>query len=402
MRISQAAIALWLYAGRAAFDELRIVSKRKRGAFTLVELLVVIAIIGILVALLLPAIQAAREAARRTQCQTNLHNLALGVLNYHDSQKTFPYAVSNPRTAAGTYEYAGGGDMTSPTAKLYANWAIQILPYIEEQALYDSFILYDEPAPDGSTRNDLSYIRNRAPRSTQVQLMLCPSDIGLNNFCNTNPAGNGNWARGNYGLNLGLGFLWDYRDPLGGSPPGIQYPWTHHCGRGVAAVNRGAKITQIEDGTTQTIMLGELRVGLSDRDRRGTWAMQMVGSNIIAETASNFGGPPNDCQDGNDDITDQALIEADVGRENLLSECMSMGWDNSVSVTMRSKHPGGVHTAMCDGSVRFISDNVSFIRLGPGYQPPIYGGVCPTQEAFGIWQRLNSSNDGYVIDGSSF
>src|SRR6266404_1847344 len=98
--------------------------------FTLVELLVVIAIIGILVALLLPAIQAAREAARRAQCQSNIHNVALAVLNYESTNKILPNGMSFDTS------FAGGVDGLS---NFGANWVIRILPYIEEQATYDGF-----------------------------------------------------------------------------------------------------------------------------------------------------------------------------------------------------------------------------------------------------------------------
>jgi prepilin-type N-terminal cleavage/methylation domain-containing protein/prepilin-type processing-associated H-X9-DG protein len=364
--------------------------RRSSAGFTLVELLVVIAIIGILVALLLPAIQSAREAARRSQCQNNLHNLGLGALNYHDTHKELPVGVSNPRKANGDYEYTNGGQMTASNAKLFPNWAVQILPFIEEQALYDSFVLYDEGPTIGTALNDFA---NRAERGAELAYMLCPSDAGRGNFCS---ASGGNWARGNYGLNMGLGFLWNHRDP---DDP--DNPWKHQCGRGVAGVNRGATVSQIEDGTTKTIMFGELRVGLSERDRRGTWAMPMVGSNLLAEQASNYGGGPNYCEEGADDITDRALIETDVGIDRLRLECMTMGWDNSVSVTLRSRHPGGVHVAMCDGAVRFVSNDIQSIPLGPGYRVPP-DNRCPREVGFGVWQRINSANDGYVLDGSEY
>jgi prepilin-type N-terminal cleavage/methylation domain-containing protein/prepilin-type processing-associated H-X9-DG protein len=352
--------------------------------FTLVELLVVIAIIGILVALLLPAIQAAREAARRTQCQTNLHNLALGAMNYHDVHKSFPYALANPiNPATGKHVITGGENLTSPSAKLYANWAIQVLPFIEEQPLYDTFQLYEE---DGSALGDFG---NRKSRGTELQYMLCPSDTGRGTFCGLS---GGNWARGNYALNAGLGFLWNHL-----YPDDPDYPWKSPCGRGVGGMNRGAKVNQIEDGTSQTIMFGEIRIGLSANDRRGTWAMPMVGSNILAEQASNFGGGPNDCSPGTDDLTDMDKVIADVGEQNLIAECMLPGWFHSVSSVIRSRHPGGVQVAMCDASVRFITDNVHSTVVGPGYS-----GQCPYADQWGVWQRLNSANDGYPVDGASY
>src|SRR6186713_641470 len=103
-----------------------------RRAFTLVELLVVIAIIGILVALLLPAIQAARESARRSQCTSNLKNIALALINYHDTKKEFPAAVRNPKGSTAT---------PLDDTRLFWNWAIDILPNIEERALADSLTI---------------------------------------------------------------------------------------------------------------------------------------------------------------------------------------------------------------------------------------------------------------------
>src|SRR6476659_9501579 len=111
-------------------NSLRNRSARSR-AFTIVELLVVIAIIGILVALLLPAIQAAREAARRSQCQNNLHNAALSVLNYESARKTLPKGM--------TYDQTAFALNITKIDKFGPNWIIEILPYMEEQAPRDSF-----------------------------------------------------------------------------------------------------------------------------------------------------------------------------------------------------------------------------------------------------------------------
>jgi len=110
---------------------------RWRGAFTLVELLVVIAIIGILVALLLPAVQAAREAARRTQCKNNLKQLGLALLNYHDNWNYFP--------PSSVWDVANGGpgviDQGQAHTRISQNWAVLILPFVEQQSLYNSFDL---------------------------------------------------------------------------------------------------------------------------------------------------------------------------------------------------------------------------------------------------------------------
>src|SRR3954449_2067301 len=117
-----------------------LLGKRGREAFTLVELLVVIAIIGILVALLLPAIQAAREAARRSQCESNLHNVALALVNYESSKKSLPMGTVFP-------ELDGNGLVTNPTintnVEFGRSWIVFILPYLENQALYDALVFKD-------------------------------------------------------------------------------------------------------------------------------------------------------------------------------------------------------------------------------------------------------------------
>src|SRR5215204_4508077 len=120
----------------------------RRSGFTLVELLVVIAIIGVLVALLLPAIQSAREAARRAQCQNNIKNAATGVLTYESSRKILPQGMTFPKALESNIGYL---------SFFNANWIISILPNIEEQHLYDSFDLKkrinDNMAPLTSNRN---------------------------------------------------------------------------------------------------------------------------------------------------------------------------------------------------------------------------------------------------------
>jgi prepilin-type processing-associated H-X9-DG protein len=282
---------------------------------------------------------------------------------------------------------------------LYANWAIQILPYIEEQPLYDSFVLFHETLPGGSGPSlaKLNDGPNRIPRGTEVQYMLCPSDSGKEQKFGDSipPLNGGNWARGNYAFNAGLGYVGDMM-----SPGTEDDPWGRPCGRGVGGYNRGAKMTQIEDGTTKTIMLGEIRIGLSGKDRRGVWAMPMVGSNVLAEQASNYALGPNDCSPGTDDLAiTQAAID-EVGEANYISECMlPSAYRQSVSSVVRSKHPGGVHVALCDGSVRFVSDNIHSGVGSAGYQNACEAG---TMNDFGVWQRINSSNDGFVFEDSGF
>jgi prepilin-type N-terminal cleavage/methylation domain-containing protein len=382
---------------------------RRRSGFTLVELLVVIAIIGILVALLLPAIQAAREAARRSQCQNNMRNLGLAMLNYVDTNKEFPVgirteALDDPATYSGRIRAAADGQ------RLYNNWAIDVLRYMEEQPLYDSFALKQPsgrlmtltlnniPAallPSGKAAN-----ANLVGRNTELQVMLGPSDDGRGRPYNGGTASGGLWARGNYAYNFGLGFPLNNRS-LDGSPSVWDKTAINAdsgdlvtCGRGVGGADIGMKMSQITDGTSKTIALAEIRTGRSEKDRRGVWAMQMIGSNILGQHGANYGLGPNDCSPGSDDIRDNVQIIQEAGEALLRAECMlpfnSASWNVSAQSTSRSKHTGGIYAAMCDGSVQFISD---FINAGAQT-----AGLRCDPAVFGTWQRLNCPDDGHVIN----
>jgi prepilin-type N-terminal cleavage/methylation domain-containing protein/prepilin-type processing-associated H-X9-DG protein len=356
---------------------------RQRGSgFTLVELLVVIAIIGILVALLLPAIQAARESARRAQCTSNIKNIALALQNYHDVNKEFPPAISTRYNSA---------DSILTDTRLYWNWAIRILPFIEEQALFDSFKI------DALTK--MTDPENQVPRSTEIPVMLCPSDEGRGNrFQGQGANPSQDWARGNYGYNAFQfwpnPFVWKtfFEDPL------VQP--LYRVNMGVGGFDNGVlkqtlNLSKIADGSTHTILLAELRVGMSPRDRRGVWAMGMCGSNFHCRHG---GYSPNSCNGGDDDLFGDADVETDVGRSRLLAECMlpDVGVNQSGQSVVRSRHPGGANVAMADSSVHFIND---FIDQG-NFQ---IGGMIEKAQwddtnLFRTWQRLNSSGDSYPVD----
>lgn len=353
----------------------------RSSGFTLVELLVVIAIIAILVALLLPAINAAREAARRIQCTNNIRNLAFAILNYESTSKELPPAILVRQDAASLER-----DLNAfiNGSRLFANWAVLILPYIEEQALFDSF--------DIKLPTMISDDINKVPRGTEISVMLCPSDSGRGQRMELS---RGNWARGNYGLN-GAQFFPNYScheettGCLGDADPNphLNQPFT----RGISYVGRSMTIRQIKDGLSKTIMLGELRVGLSENDRRGVWAMGMVGSSIHWRHASNRVGAPNSCTPSDDDLKDASAVIADVGEATLVKNCMMPdAWEFSAQNVVRSVHEGGVNVALCDGSVRFISD---FIDAGSQGNP----GVNPDPQEFRTWQRLNVSQDSLAFE----
>ena len=199
-----------------------------RSGFTLVELLVVIAIIGILVALLLPAIQAAREAARRTQCNNNLKQLGIALQNYHDTYQRFP-----PLAVFGKFGGPGSQPPTVPSPAYNHTWCLMILPFMEQQALYDSvdkmLRVWDQPI-----------------RSTVVPAFLCPSDDGFGD----NPAQTHGISVTHYVASEGYHWWPGPAVPNYPFAPGADF-------QGVFAGGQSTKMAGITDGTSMTIVVAE-------------------------------------------------------------------------------------------------------------------------------------------------
>jgi prepilin-type N-terminal cleavage/methylation domain-containing protein len=365
----------------------RLTSRRAAhsSGFTLVELLVVIAIIGILVALLLPAIQAAREAARRAQCQNNFKNLALALHNYHDNYKTFPPAAICPFPKRNLSVMDG--------SLLFSNWAIAILPNIEEQALHDLFDISTTRRISDDAKDD----RNYRARGTELPFMLCPSDQGQGRKFRGRLGGtlnSENWARGNYALNGFQSLPSDY-DTMFASPPGGGA--FDNWNSGIGGINKSNSIAKITDGTSKTIMLEEMRVGLSDIDSRGVWALGLCASNYHCRHIWNGVNVPNNCQ-GEDLFNAAAIVAADGTAESCALPDPNPGWNYNAQSVVRSAHVGGVFVAMADGSVRFITDYIDTGTMPDAGSPAkIYEGGKddPTNpDKFRTWQRLHIAGDG--------
>lgn len=370
----------------------------RRTAFTLVELLVVIAIIGILVALLLPAVQSAREAARRAQCQSNLKNVSLAVLNYESSHRSFPLGTQFPNIEDNGYKIQTRTDFGE-------SWLVSILPYLENQALFDSFVFEDPQTGDPvAMQADI----NSQQRGTEISVLMCPTDE--NNQTKYGGQG-GNWARGNYAANVGLGALHTGAPPLQVIVGPNSSGWNgvshrtgqklsdsiHYLVRGVMGPNASVALRQITDGTSNTIMLGEIRSGVSEADPRGTWAFGHAGGNLIAyygfngdDAGPNYSGDPNADDIGGGGSGRRSSL--DCSDPYLMAVGMPCyGPPTSVDfdqATMRSMHTGGVFAAMCDGSVQFVEDTIE-TRVG-------IGSTCCSP-----WDHMAASQDGGTSQTSS-
>ena len=317
---------------------------RKRHAFTLVELLVVIAIIGVLVALLLPAVQAAREAARRMQCSNNLRQYGLALQNHHGARQVFPASFlaykkdefPERKILVTGDEYQSG----QPYASNHS-WIVQLLPYLEQQALHQQ-IDFDKPANDFTAGNI-----NMELRAIPLAIARCPSDTGVEwpggeGFAPTNYVS----SYGNSGCASSRGCANDDDKPTG-----------------YMFIASQTSIRQVTDGTSSTVGVSECLVGRP-------WVRKVTSGNLdqvlagtsppIDQNTTGWGGrgaswfwgfrnhtlgfttfmPPNDPLTSNHEpevLTSYGFFAA------------------------RSNHTGGVNAAMLDGSVRYVNDSIDVV-----------------------------------------
>ena len=328
---------------------------RSRG-FTLVELLVVIAIIGILVALLLPAVQAAREAARRMQCSNNLKQAGLATHNYHDTFKTFPPALLN------SGRYTNGSALRYPEGvRNHTGWLF-LLPFFEQAPLHDQINFNiptnasnpraGGPAPDDSFNSTFT--------SNRMQMLECPSHPQSGENQNRNPGNTGdfyttrNAKRGSYLFSTGV--YTDYDAP---------YETTNGSVRQGAFGNNGAaSFRDITDGTANSLAFGEAAGGRSKWSTvYGPWPLvgthtcchgRVVSNSNILIDAANVAPYKNSAGNW------QYSINSDYNPALPQNVGKSYAW------VFNSFHPGGAQFTLCDGSVRFLSETIdylTFVRL---------------------------------------
>jgi prepilin-type N-terminal cleavage/methylation domain-containing protein/prepilin-type processing-associated H-X9-DG protein len=286
-------------------------SAARRPAFTLVELLVVIAIIGVLVALLLPAVQSAREASRRTKCVNNLKQLALAMHNCHDINGRLPLA--------GT------------TVPVRQSWVSQIWPYFEQHGLASG---YDYKKGFHEVPNIVQNTFNGV-LCTRIPAFYCASDRP-----NAMWQGDTYWrSRGNYVVNWGP-ITVPFTPP---NPPQFTAPFGYEDH---ASINkpRQTRFSEITDGLTNTLLMSEMTFPKTDnsRDQRGDINNDRGANRFMTINTPNKG-------------TDFMLASWCETTPEM--PCVQAAANQHYGT--RSRHPSGVNASMCDGSVRFVSNNIA-------------------------------------------
>ncbi len=326
-------------------------SSRSRRGFTLIELLVVIAIIAVLIALLLPAVQQAREAARRTQCKNNLKQLGLAMHNYHDTFNGFP--IPNFSCCWGT-------------------WQMGILPFVEQANMLNQYTNLggiDATGPRyAGTTNAVNVTSKR------LSFLTCPSDIP-NAPINATIGGTVYGITShNYAVNLGETVAAQqtallttgnakYDDARFRGAPFIRLGGDQATGSWPAIRAKMRGIGTITDGTSSTLLMSELVQGKGTDLRGFSWWGD--GSHFETLLLPNSKDP--------DQVASNCTSEPAANLPCVVAPTTGTAW--RMTVASRSRHTGGVQSVLCDGSVRFVSENVDKLT----------------------WRALGSSEDAQVV-----
>ncbi len=371
---------------------------RCRG-FTLVELLVVIAIIGVLIALLLPAVQAAREAARRMQCTNNLKQIGLAVHNYHDTYNSLPALASGPHGTAHGWEFQS-------TLSIHGT----LLPFLELGNVFDMIKEgWENPSGYQGSPSNVTYEYRSWPQySVIIPAFSCPSDGKASQLSPVFTESQGGLTQTNYMVSWG----------------DASYSTAEH-----ARSKRGPfaskllfnSISVIEDGLSNTAIFSEAVIGAerSGNQIKGNIRSEMTTSSetdLVPVTCRSFASDPYtftgtaaaSCR-GDFALAWHAAITGftTVLPPNSIS-CISAGWiaDNGFH-SATSHHQGGVNVALGDGAVRFVADTINC--EGQSYNPFSdqannynAGGWFNSWEPagmspYGVWGALGSRNGGETV-----
>ncbi|WP_153556732.1 DUF1559 domain-containing protein [Roseimaritima sediminicola] len=358
-------------------------SKRIRGrtGFTLVELLVVIAIIGVLVGLLLPAVQSAREAARRMQCSNRMKQMSLALHNYHDVHRSFPAAGSLPQ---GVHN-----------SRYYPSIMVALLPFIEQQNRYE-----EVQQRMRATSSLTAALFGGSPYTQEFATMLCPSDP-----FGSDPSPHASNARVNYMFNMGDGML--KLDAAWHHPNYINNQYVQARNRGPFHLSSWKSFASITDGTSNTLAFSE-----SASAPQGYWSREVKGGTghngaLLEPDGAQPIIHPDVCMTGVIDPNNPRHYTnpCDTWRGNFWQ--MGTPWNGFHTVippngpscwdsptgyyaaifTPNSYHPGGINATFLDGSVRFITDTID---SGDLTQTQPISGPSP----YGTWGAMGTHNGG--------
>ncbi len=367
---------------------------QRRRAFTLVELLVVIAIIGVLVGLLLPAVQQAREAARRMNCSSNMRQIALAILNYESTYKMIPTGIggSGGPTSMNNWQ-------TCNMQSISAN--IALLPFMEEQPLYQQIMggfvmtsgwLNGQIVPGGPapwTTLDGGYTPWRT--QSQVSTLRCPSDPGRD-------ASQINWtvARTNYAFNFG------------DTVEGLHWDWSTNANRGMFQARYNRRLADATDGLSNTLLLAEIgtdsgerlvqgnTIFLNDQIRNNPMLCRQtvenqryINPNIVITLADNRRRGAR-FTDGRPQFTGFNTV---LPPNSASCTFYDNDWDWGI-YSAASYHPGGVHVAFGDAGTRFITDTIDSGNLmAPAPNFESQNGVRG-RSRYGAWGAMGTRNGG--------
>jgi len=333
-----------------------------RPGFTLVELLVVIAIIGVLISLLMPAIQTVRESARRMQCSSKLRQIATALHSHSAIHGSFP-----PGVPSCTSRYWNTGGAESGAYCQGPTWTVNVLAQLEHEVMFEyaTAAMVDQTNAADGMEEEQGQVGQITPGC-----YLCPSADRMTFENRVRTYGHERISKGNYAGCWGSN---DYRsfDELQFNNNGRVVPLPTAGVFGVVMIKGWKKVVQrrnhetmkgdwkmglgqgttralIRDGTSNTLMLSEVLGYDSRKDGRGGWVLNAMGSsNFTAKTGPNSGE--------NDRIP---MCETSIPTTDLL-HCTANQSDGQVWAAARSRHSGGVNVAFADGNVRFITDSVA-------------------------------------------
>jgi prepilin-type N-terminal cleavage/methylation domain-containing protein/prepilin-type processing-associated H-X9-DG protein len=363
-------------------------TRRDRSGFTLIELLVVIAIIAVLISLLLPAVQSAREAARRAQCTNNLKQIGLAVHNYISAHDVFPWGCYRQHTMTGPtgYAWTSGGSF------------IPLLPFQEQAQVFNAI----------NFNYNIFSAGNTTVVATSLNYLHCPSDPAIENRVLI-PGGSTDgvdmtMCYSSYGGCAGTWFeLARYSWPLSEFQAGINnqngvivyigYESTLNIsGTVYSGLNRGCvKLSAVTDGTSNTLMYSERAHGMLNATDQVCWNWWCSGN--FGDTSFCTMYPLNPFRR----VGDPSLGGQAGGSDAFVSAASSF-------------HPGGANFAMCDGSVKFIKDSISCWQINPTTQLP--NGVSLDAAGFvyqiapgtqlGVYQMLSTKSGGEVVSSDQY